>query len=231
MKDAVIKYISDNIIQFALTGAGVGAMYYIRKVAHDIVSGRKKHPLKTEDLTLYGRISAVLGEVLSKSNAARVFILSIRNGDVQLNSLHQHKIYCDFEECQNGVSQIKPYAQGMHVQDILNVVSAFYYPNTQTHGITRIANKCEGCSEVILKLVWDDVPSRMAQEVARDSGAKMSYYAVITDKDNKYPIGALCIDYCSEKHVIEAEANEDEIHEVLCEGVRDIQVLLHRHVK
>ena len=187
----------------------------------------KKHsPLTVHNLELYGKICAKVAEIRYKTDSARAYIMSIRNGEIQINNLHQYKIYRDYEDLEDGVSGQKEIQQGLHVQDMFDVVKSYYGTTQPPIGITRLDPICKTCGGLTLRYITDDLDISYIKSLFKEAGVKLAYHTVIYDATTKLPVGLLGVDFCSDKHASIASNNEDTIHIELCNTAREIEQII-----
>jgi len=225
----VVEFLADHMKDIAWGAISAVTLFYLKKIIKQLNSSKKHSPLTMDNLELYGKICACVGELRYKTDAARAYILSIRNGEIQINNLHQYKIYRDYEDVADGVSTQKEYQQGLHVQDMYDVVKAYYSIQAPPQGITRLEKICKDCNGLTLKYITDDLAISYTKSLLKEAGVKLSYHSVIYDNETKLPVGLIGVDFCSDKHASIAHANQDMIHVQLCDSAREVeQIIRHK---
>ena len=174
MSETIGKFVADNIFSWVASIFGIVILYYLKILVKNAKASKRHKLLSTDDLDLYGEIVERLTRTLLESKADRCYILSIRNGDVQINNLHQHKLYCDYEVGKDGVMEMKKHIQGIAVQDVYDLVM-MYYKNTRIQGVSIIQNgmygyQVDGLDDGYVKTLYKTLGTEISyQMVMRDS--------------------------------------------------------------
>ena len=226
MSNEIINFLGDHLKDAAWAALSGVIIYYLKKIMTQLNENKKHAPLTVHNLELYGKICAKVAEIRYKTDAARAYIMSIRNGEIQINNLHQYKIYRDYEDLEDGVSSQKEIQQGLHVQDMFDVVKSYYGTVQPPSGINRLERTCKTCGGLTLKYIVEDLDISYVKSLFKEAGVKLAYHAVIYDNTTKLPVGLLGIDFCSDKHSSIAISKEDMIHIELCNTAREIEQII-----
>ena len=193
MNEAIGKFIGENLIGLVVAGLSATALYYIRSLVKAMAKSKKRHPLSNYDINIYGEIIELLTIALIKTKAARCYILSIRNGDVQIHNLHQYKLYCDYEITVDGVSEMKQKLQAIPVQDVYECVALYYKKNTKVKGVDCIP------SYDTYVYHYNKLEPSTAKQMMIAAGSDVTIHSVIRSSVGEI-LGVVCLDYCSEKY-------------------------------
>lgn len=193
MSEIIGKFIGDNLVSLVVAGISATALYYIRSMVKALAKNKKRHPLSNYDINIYGEIIELLTVALVKTKAARCYILSIRNGDVQIHNLHQYKLYCDYEITVDGISEMKQKLQAIPVQDVYECVALYYKKNTKVKGVDCIP----ACDCYIYN--HDKLEPSTVKQMMVAAGSDITIHSVIRSATGEI-LGVVCLDYCSEKY-------------------------------
>lgn len=184
MSEQIGKFIADNLFSGIASIVGFVVLYYLKQLLRN-ASLDKHHLLSTTDLDVYGEIVEKLTCLRMSTSADRAYIISIRNGDVQINNLHQHKMYCDYEVSGDGIMELKQHMQGIAVQDMYDMV-IMYFKGTRVTGV--YPNNGVHCYSV------DELENGYAKTLFKSLGTSLSYHIVLRDSDSNI-LGVIGIDY------------------------------------
>ena len=193
MSEQIGKFIGENLLGLVAAGVSAVALYYIKGIVKSLANSKKRHPLSNYDVAIYGEIIEFLTIALIKTKAARCYILSIRNGDVQIHNLHQYKLYCDYEITVDGVSEMKSKLQALPVQDVYECVALYYKKNTKVKGVDSLP----ACDCYIYH--HDKLEPSAVKQMMVAAGSDITIHSVIRNSVGDI-LGVVCLDYCSEKH-------------------------------
>lgn len=194
MNEMIAKTITDNLPTALISVLGGVMLWYLKILLKQIALTKKKHPLSIVDMGIYGDIISLISTTRVKTDAARCYIISIRNGDVQINNLHQYKLYCDYEVVEDGVSRMKNELQGIPVQDVYDYVSVYYKKQGKMKGLD-VLTSCD-C------MVYDysKIDNGTVKQMMISAGAGITIHSVIRNSTGDI-LGVLCVDFCSDKYV------------------------------
>lgn len=184
MSEQIGRFIADNLFSGVASVVGFIVLYYLKQILKN-ASMDKHHLLSTTDLDVYGEIVEKLTCLNVNTNSGRAYILSIRNGDVQISNLHQHKIYCDYEVSGDGVMELKKHIQGIAVQDMYDFVM-MYFKGTRVSGV--YPNDGVFCYSV------DELENGYVKTLFKSLGTNLSYHVVLRDSDSDI-LGIIGLDY------------------------------------
>lgn len=191
MNEAIGKFVGDNLFGLVTAGLSAVAIFYLKTLVKGLAASKKKHPLTIRDLETYGTVIEAITMALVKTRAARCYVLSIRNGDVQINNLHQYKLYCDYEVVADAISGMKPHLQAIPVQDVYSCVAMYYRQNNSVAGVTPIPNTDS--------YVYNhaELEASTVKQMMVSAGTEITVHSIIRNKYGDV-LGVVCIDYCSD---------------------------------
>ena len=223
MSEAIGKFVGDNLFGLVTAGLSAVAIFYLKTLVKGLATSKKKHPLTSKDLDTYGAVIEVITMALVKTRAARCYILSIRNGDVQINNLHQYKLYCDYEVVADAIGGMKPHLQAIPVQDVYSCVALYYRQNNSVMGVTSIPNADSYMYN------HAELESSTVKQMMVAAGTEITIHSVIRSKYGDV-LGVICLDYCSAYTKEFFATNQVILIEELCAARDRLQNIIRNNV-
>jgi hypothetical protein len=209
MSEAIGRFVGDNLFGLVTAGLSAVAIFYLKTLVKGLVASKKKHPLTSKDLDTYGAVIEAITMALVKTRSARCYILSIRNGDVQINNLHQYKLYCDYEVVADAIGGMKKHLQAIPVQDVYSCVAMYYRQNNGVAGVTSIPNT----DSYIYNHA--ELEASTVKQMMVAAGSEITVHSVIRNKYGDV-LGVVCLDYCSDSMKGFFDTNQVILIEELC---------------